>query len=341
MVPRLSIVIPVAADVDRLEETLVSVLENRPAACEVLVVHPQCYDDPYDLGDEVRFVEAAPRRSLVDLVNLGIDAARADVVHLLACGARVEEGWVEPALTHFARPDVHAVSPAVLDARDPSRLLAAGVAYGCGGRRVLSARRHRFHDRLPIPPGLLGPTLAAAFYRRRTLAGLRGLDRNVGSQLADLDTALTLGHLGCRIVFEPGCRVLSEWQQVTPKVGTLRQGWCSQRIYWRHACTQSWADRLVAHPLLAAGELLADAARLRWPRLIGRLAGNLCLARDYGHADRIFERLGPNWSPSAADESAGGDSLDDARDEERPTVPLVPPRDEADCGPQRQWQRVG
>ena len=49
---RLSIVIPVLGSLDGLEDTLVSVLENRPADCQIVVVLNQPYDDPYDLKDE-------------------------------------------------------------------------------------------------------------------------------------------------------------------------------------------------------------------------------------------------------------------------------------------------
>ena len=65
--PRLSIVIPVLGDPQQLDDTLLSVLENRPANCEILVVHNQPYHDPYNLSDEVRFVEAerGPARSNV------------------------------------------------------------------------------------------------------------------------------------------------------------------------------------------------------------------------------------------------------------------------------------
>ena len=55
--PRLSIVIPVLGNLDRLEDTLVSVLANRPADCQVVVVLDQPYADPYDLKDEVQFIE--------------------------------------------------------------------------------------------------------------------------------------------------------------------------------------------------------------------------------------------------------------------------------------------
>ena len=51
--PRLSIVIPCAQDAERFETTLASVLQNRPGDCELLLIQPRSYDDPYELADEV------------------------------------------------------------------------------------------------------------------------------------------------------------------------------------------------------------------------------------------------------------------------------------------------
>ncbi len=67
-VPRLSIVVPISRDLAAFESTLISVLENRPRDCEVLVTHDGSYDDPFNLCDEVRFV-IADSAALVDLVS--------------------------------------------------------------------------------------------------------------------------------------------------------------------------------------------------------------------------------------------------------------------------------
>ena len=265
------------------------------------------------------------RPGLVDLLNLGIEAARGEVVHLLACGAGVEEGWAEPAIAHFREPDVHSVSPAVFDPSDPTRLVAAGVCYGRGGRRVLSGRRRRWSGQFQAGQNVLGPTLAAAFYRRRTLVRLEGLARSVGARLADLDAALTLGHLGCRTVFEPACCIRLKASLVSPPMGNVEQGWCAERFFWRHACTQSWPDLLLAHPLLAAGELLVDLVRIRWPRLIGRVAGSVCAVQDYQHPDRIFELPPLAPTPDAEWESADDGSPAGLHAEAPPTLPLVTP----------------
>ena len=81
--PRLSIVIPVWGNLHLLEDTLVSVLENRPAHCEIIVVLDGPYDDPYQLTDELSYVLAPSGASLAESANLGIAASEAPVVHLL------------------------------------------------------------------------------------------------------------------------------------------------------------------------------------------------------------------------------------------------------------------
>ncbi len=98
---RLSILIPCIQEAGCFEATLASVLRNRPEECEVLVVQSRSYDDPYDLKDEVRFVQAPADGTLVDLVNFGINAAVGDIVHLLSCDTEVSEGWTRTGITAF------------------------------------------------------------------------------------------------------------------------------------------------------------------------------------------------------------------------------------------------
>ena len=54
--PRLSILIPALGSPEALETTLLSVLENRPHDCQVLVALGIDYANPYQLDDEVEFL---------------------------------------------------------------------------------------------------------------------------------------------------------------------------------------------------------------------------------------------------------------------------------------------
>ena len=183
--PRLSCIIPVVGDVRPLESTLVSVLANRPDDCEILVVLNRPYDDPYDLKSEVRFLEANARTGYIGCANLGIRASAAPVVHLLGAGLEVTEGWADAALDRLRDPTVAAVAPIVRHSNGGRQSLTAGVAYLRGGRRTACLQLLN----CTVPGDPLGPSAAAAFFRKSALLGLGGLPEELGDELADVDFA--------------------------------------------------------------------------------------------------------------------------------------------------------
>ena len=95
----------------RFEDTLVSVLENRPEKSEVVVVTDRPYDDPYDLRGEVSFVEAPRGAGLLECFAAGLTASHAAIVHFIAAGVEATPSWAEAALARFAERDVAAVAP--------------------------------------------------------------------------------------------------------------------------------------------------------------------------------------------------------------------------------------
>src|SRR5512135_581399 len=105
-VVRLSVVIPVLGRLHKLEDTLVSVLENRPAGSEIVVVLNEPYEDPYDLTGEVNFIKAPARAGLADCLNRGIAASHGQIIHTLGCGVEVAPGWTDSILPHFDRLEV-------------------------------------------------------------------------------------------------------------------------------------------------------------------------------------------------------------------------------------------
>ena len=133
--PRLSIVIPCPRDAECFEATLASVLQNRPDDCEILVVQPRPYNDPYRLAGEVLFLEAPRDCSLVALINTGVRCATGAVVHVLTCDVEVKDGWSDFILSHFRDRSVGSVSPVLLCRDDAGQTATRGVSYGAGGRR--------------------------------------------------------------------------------------------------------------------------------------------------------------------------------------------------------------
>jgi len=289
-VPRLAIVIPYLGGPKLLEDTLVSVLSNRPKDREVLVVLARRYDDPYALDGEVQFLRLSRRAGWVASLNAGIERSRAPIVHFLACGAEVDEGWADAALAHFDNPRVAAVAPLVVHQGQPEQVVAAGMSYHLGGI-VTPLRGGRPVQEVPLQPnGVLAPHPAAGFYRRSALELVGRLDPQAADRLAGVDLGLTFRQLGLRTVLEPQSRVA-----LRPEAAFHHGGFCdamqSEQFFWRWAATTGLSRSLAMHGVL----LTAESVRSLWnlsilPRWAGRLTG-LCLALGRrGQRQRIRDR---------------------------------------------------
>jgi len=287
-VPRLSIVIPCVGGAADFDGTLVSVLQHRPADCQVLVVHTEPYDDPYRLTGEVDFL-AHSGSSLTALINAALKEVRGEIVHVVGCGLEVTEGWTDAALAHFAEADVASVSPLVLGG-DGSTIVSAGVRLTAGGRRAIA------RDRRLISAGagrlraaVQGPTLAAGFYRRDTLSAVDGFDESLGDTMADIDAALTMRTLGHLHVCEPASRLLQATDDLDSGAASgLAAGRAAERIFWRHCVDQGLALPLALHALVVAGSLIAAGLRFgAFAELLGRLAA----CAEVGAAGRYRQRL--------------------------------------------------
>jgi len=269
-VPRLSILIPSMGGTERFEATLASVLQNRPADSEVLVILPSRYDDPYDLAGEVRFVEASPRSDLVDLINEGMQCATAEVVNILSCEVEVLEHWAESVWAQFADLSTGCVVPVIAARADAGRSLTRGVHYGPGGScRVISRV-----DAINSACGRrLGPTLAAGFYRRSAVLELGGFYVPLGADLAVLDMALSLDAAGWSVASAPESVVRVNCP-ASPTRLSFRGGRQSERLFWRHASRDGWLQAVLRHAVTVAGELGLNAHRPAvGAQLLGRLAG--------------------------------------------------------------------
>lgn len=166
--PRLSIVLPLGNRPAAFEDTLISVLENRPSASEILVVHDGGYDDPFDLSDEVRFV-VGQSNDLVDAIAGGCDAAWGRYVHVLEAGFRATPDWTDHALAKFEHSDSAAVAPVIRDRVD-STIVAAG--WVDRPARLMDAHSAGAGGVTPLRGQAVGAYLAASFWRREVLRSL-------------------------------------------------------------------------------------------------------------------------------------------------------------------------
>ncbi|MCR4413312.1 MAG: glycosyltransferase family 2 protein [Thermoguttaceae bacterium] len=294
---RLAILIPFMGNAKRLEDTLVSVLENRPDDCEIAVVLARPYDNPYHLDDEVSFLPLPGSAGLAACLNAGLSRVRAPFVHVLACGVEVCAGWADVALAHFQDATVAAVAPLVVALENRDRIVCAGVDYQRHGAVCLLD-----HGRRKVlvnqPVAVLAPPTLAAFYRRWALDAAGRFSEEVGDHLTMIDMGLTLRHLGLRTLLVPGCAVAAP-ARAEPSAGAFRRSLEAERFFWRWAGTNGWAGALAPHALHAAVDCLGGVADLSvFARLAGRLVGFCRGGAARQHRDRLQQMAEQSRAPA-------------------------------------------
>lgn len=266
-----------------LESTLVSILENRPRDCEILVALSHNYADPYRLEGDVAFLRKPGARGLADLFNAAVEACRSPLIHVLAAGTSVSEGWTDGPLAHFSDPRVASVAPLVVDACDRSRLISAGVGYHPGGRRLLCTEWPQSRPASSTVPVPLGPTIQAAFYRRSALVELgQPIDPALGDHLADVDLALQLCDAGYSARVEAECRIL-QWFDHGGRTSHLSDARQSETLFWLYAGAHGWLRSAVAHAGVIVSEMAASFPR---PRLVAQCVGRALACCDWGYYRR-------------------------------------------------------
>ncbi len=269
--PRLSIVIP-AADAAALEDTLVSVLERRPADCEIIVALSVPYDDPWNIAEEVRFVQAPAGTGLVGRVNVGVASSCGDVVHILAAGSRATDGWADAAMARFDDPSVSAVVPVGVHANDRGRVVSAGIRRTAGGRSVAigppkaTDRIESFRPEAIATPS--APSLEAGFWRATVLRD-GGFASACGDDLAAADMAATLSCAGLSVVLEPKCRVV--WGPTPKRSPAFLAGMHAELLFWRSLPAHATLPALASHAAEIVRHAAASAPLGTVPMLLGRL----------------------------------------------------------------------
>ena len=296
---QLSIVIPYDGSRDQFEETLLSVLENRPRSCEVIVVHTDTYDDPYDLGDEVKFVETDSSPDLgpnliAGQLNSALAKAAGSVFHVLQPGVVVHEGWTRRPVEAFESDlNLGSVSPLIVDAARPRLIESVGVGFSPvkgrihvgQGQRILRAEKKDYE--------VTGPSLAAGFYRTSSLRLIEGFNESIESPWADLDVARNLNDGGFRSVVDTGCKLISK-TAIDQRQRGFAAGQLASRMYFREFGTvgASWAR----YPLFVALQVLRQ------------LPSFGAMSNFFGHIHGLLFRALPEKQPLRCEEEfASGD----------------------------------
>jgi hypothetical protein len=232
-------------------------------------------------------------------------------VHLLASGCTVSDGWTSPAIARFGDRRVAAVAPVVCDAAEPTRIVAAGLAYSVSGRRTLVAHGQ---SEMKGAANLLGACSIAAFYRRSSLELVGGFCPQLGLGQADVDLAFSLRRAGMIAVLEPSSRVMAGFDadnQESPFHHALHE----ERLFWRNLPEQGRLRAIAGHFGLAAWDVMRSFPR---PAMAIKLAARGLACCQLGHYARRAQALRQLQAPSrSTGETREGTRID--RSHQQPT----------------------
>ena len=291
---RLTIIVPYDRDEAAFETTLVSVLENRPDHSEVVVTHDGSYSDPFDLGDEVRFVVAEAGDSL-ELIRAAVATALGRGVHVLRVGARATAGWSDEPVELFEQYDLASVAPVLCDPTT-GRIVAAGWRDTKRGlRRPIAAAARQLNRR--DTACIMGSYLAASFWRRATIKALLEMPVGGAPSVSDYAWAHALQSAGwrCRVAGES--RVLAAASLIVPAEGARRAAAAMQRV--RSAMRSEGLSRVGTASAVAL--LCRPASAAAWGEAMGRMAVTAAGARQGRAIGGAIRRFAEQAGPQAAE----------------------------------------
>jgi GT2 family glycosyltransferase len=247
-------------------------------------------------------------------VNVGLRAARGELLLLLNDDAFVEPGFITALIDVFQQqPDLGAASGVLLFNHRPELVASAGIRV----RRdalALDLWAGRSLAKLPAgPQPIFGPSGGAAIYRRALLADVGLMESSFFNYLEDVDLAWRALLRGWRSVAVPGARARHVYSATSGQGSAFKQRLLGRnRLRTIIRCMPAPLLRRCL-PAILGYDLLAIfyAALTRRPEVLGgRLAAlrelpsllqqrRAIQARAIVSADTIFDWLEPVASPWA------------------------------------------
>jgi hypothetical protein len=251
--PRFSIIVPLKGDERLFDQTLASILRDRPASSEILVIHDGTYQDPHQLGEEITFASTEKKSDLIAMFNHGVSLASGDFLAFIRPGIELSPDWQLTVEAAFHKPDIASVSPLITTPAEPRKIVTAGVEAGIGFQRKMSGARRRATPSKLARVSPLGPTSWAAFYRRSAIEQIHPVSENLSSVFLDQEIAMSLRTIGLKTNFSSETNLEVERSGLITAEQKLPHGQSAQRTYRRQAIT--------------GGSILRTASLIAWDLL--------------------------------------------------------------------------
>lgn len=289
MLPLVSVIIPNWNGAQHLPDCLDSLRRQRHRRFEVILVDNGSTDESLAMLARdyaaVRLIPLGENRGFAPACNLGMRAARGEILVLLNNDTAVDPGWLEALVSTFARhPGAGAVASKMLlfDRRD--HLHTAGDLYRLdgtpGNRGVWQRDEGQFDDEVPVFSACGG----SAAYRRAMLDEVGLLDELFFFSCEDVDLGWRAQLAGWSCMYAPQAVVYHKLSATgAGVVNSFYDGrnfiylivkdypWSLLRRHWRAVLRAQWR---ITRDALRAWRGAAARARLR-----GQLAGLLGIPR--------------------------------------------------------------
>jgi glycosyltransferase involved in cell wall biosynthesis len=271
---RISIVIPVYNEADRLEACLQAIARQIIRPLEVIVVDNNSTDDTADVARRFGFVTllGEARQGVVHARNRGFKAARGDIIARIDADTVVPPQWLAQIRNIFRSPGVSAVSGAPHYYDFPLARLADAID--------MPLRSH-LARRLKDTNFLWGANMAV---RRADWLRVRGALCADNRMHEDFDLGLHLQEAGCKVVYDESLRAgVSSRRVDTRFTSFVRYTLVSPRTYAMHGVRSRfhmypalficWAFHLPARVIYRAYD--PDTGSYSLSRLISVMAGRV------------------------------------------------------------------
>jgi hypothetical protein len=283
-VPRLSIIVPYLHDDSRLEQTVLSILENQPNGLELLIVHDGQYLDPYGLGqDEAVLIETERGTNLMCQVNRGVASACSPYIQVIMPGATVDEDWLSEPLAILRDEAVDVVVQRV--ACDDREDIVSGLSV-----RSLPHRRVADDQQREVSPSLLG-----SVFRKRFLKATSGWFENVSREVAEVEMGLLIESLGAEVVVAKDIKIHAEHRLAAGSESGYEIGHACGQLATAYASIQD--SGIVLDSI--ARRLGHLASGLMSPKTVAERLGWVLGLRNRSYVQRIQERLASAIESSA------------------------------------------
>ncbi|MDP8299194.1 MAG: glycosyltransferase family 2 protein, partial [Candidatus Tantalella remota] len=220
--PKVSAIVPVRNEGERLKLTIDSILESNYPKLEVIIVD-DCSEDrtqelcrPYEEKGLIKYIRTTVRSGKPAAVNYGFKFATGEIVIHFDGDVAIDRDAIREAIKPFEDLKVGAVSGNLKVRNDRESLVTRlqAAEYGMGisvGRRWAALT-----DTLQIASG------AFSCFRKEVLADVKGADPEYGE---DLDLTLKTRKLGFKVAFAPKAVAMTD-------VPNTWFGLFKQRVRW-------------------------------------------------------------------------------------------------------------